>query len=267
MRICTWNINSVRIRIDHINRLLAEQKPDFLCLQEIKVENKLFPNNLGLNGEYKHVFVNGQKAYNGVAIISRIPFVEGQSKYWCNKNDARHAWVVFKNQNGVKFELHNFYVPAGGDIPNPKTNEKFAHKLQFFKEITEWFSNRRDELNRFILVGDLNVAPLENDVWSHKQLLKIVSHTPIEVEALECLSSSHNWVDAVRYFVPPKTKLYTWWSYRAKNWEHSNRGRRLDHVWVTPALANSLSSASVLKYIRGYEKPSDHVPVIVDLDL
>jgi len=267
MRVCTWNINSVRIRIDHINRLLADQKPDLLCLQEIKVENKLFPANLGLDYGYKHIFLNGQKSYNGVAIISRIPFFEAQSKHWCNKNDARHAWVKFKNHSDVNFELHNFYVPAGGDVPDPQTNEKFAHKLEFIKEMTQWFSNRRDKANRFILVGDLNVAPLENDVWSHKQLLNVVSHTPIEVEALEGLSSSHNWVDAVRYFVPPENKLFTWWSYRAKDWEQSNRGRRLDHIWVTPALQNSISSASVLKNIRGWERPSDHAPVIVDLDI
>lgn len=267
MRICTWNVNSVRVRIDHVNRLLAEQKPDILCLQEIKVANNLFPDNLGLKFGYKHIFVNGQKAYNGVAIISRIPFLEAHSKCWCNKDDARHAWVSFKNQNNLKFELHNFYVPAGGEIPDPQINEKFAHKLQFLKEITEWFLNRRNASNRFILVGDLNVAPLENDVWSHKQLLNIVSHTPIEVKTLEDLSSSHNWVDAVRYFVPPQKKLYTWWSYRAKNWEHSNRGRRLDHVWVTPTLTNSLSSASVLTNIRGWGKPSDHAPVIVDFDI
>jgi exodeoxyribonuclease-3 len=113
-----------------------------------------------------------------------------------------------------------------------------------------------------ILVGDLNVAPLATDVWSHKQLLRVVSHTPVETDGLERMRAAGGWVDLMRKFVPPEVKLYTWWSYRSPNWEASDRGRRLDHIWVTPDLAPQATSMSVLKDARSWERPSDHVPVI-----
>ena len=267
MRICTWNINSVRIRLDQVMRLLSEQQPDVLCLQEIKVANELFPENLGEELGYSHRLIHGQKAYHGVAILSRLPFVKAEPRYWCGKEDSRHAWASVKGKDGKAIELHNFYVPAGGDVPDPEENDKFAHKLQFLAEMADWFQERRKKSNRFVLMGDLNVAPLESDVWSHKQLLKVVSHTPVEVDALNKVYDSHDWVDAVRHFVPEDEKLYSWWSYRARDWQESNRGRRLDHFWVTPALKSKLAGVEVLSDARSWEKPSDHAPVILDLDL
>ncbi len=118
-----------------------------------------------------------------------------------------------------------------------------------------------------ILVGDFNIAPLEHDVWSHKQLLNVVSHTQAEVDRLEQVRASHGWVDAVRHFVPDTEKLYTWWSYRARDWRASNRGRRLDHVWVTPSLAQKLKAATVVTDARDWPKASDHAPVVVDIDI
>jgi len=146
-------------------------------------------------------------------------------------------------------------------------NEKFAHKLQFLDEVTDWFAGRRNDANRFIVVGDLNIAPHENDVWSHKQLLKVVSHTPVEVERMTRWIDAHDFVDVVRRFVPTEEKLYSWWSYRARDWEAADRGRRLDHVWVTPALAAATKGIDVVRPARGWEKPSDHVPVWMDIDL
>ena len=266
MRICTWNVNSVRIHVSHVERLLEEQQPDLLCLQEIKVVNELFPAGLGEALGYKHRLIHGQKAYHGVAILSRLPLIASETRHWCGKEDARHAWVTVEAGDGKPLELHNFYVPSGGDVPDPEENEKFAHKLQFFDEMAAWFAERRKKSNRFVLVGDLNVAPLESDVWSHKQLLKVVSHTPVEVEALTRVYQSHDWVDAVRNFIPAEQPLFSWWSYRARDWEVSDRGRRLDHIWVTPALKGALGAAEVVKAVRGWKKPSDHAPVIVDLN-
>jgi exodeoxyribonuclease-3 len=143
-------------------------------------------------------------------------------------------------------------------------NEKFAHKLGFLDEMTSWLTGA--ETNRpAILVGDLNIAPLEQDVWSHKQLLNVVSHTPIETEKFEALRAAGGWIDAMRQFVPADEKLYTWWSYRAQDWEASDRGRRLDHVWVTPPLRGRLLGMEVVRAARGWNRPSDHVPVIVRL--
>jgi exodeoxyribonuclease-3 len=144
-------------------------------------------------------------------------------------------------------------------------NQKFAHKLRFLDEMTQWFRTDGAADRKSILVGDLNVAPLETDVWSHKQLLDVVSHTPVEVARFERLQATRRWVDAVRRFVPPEQKLFSWWSYRARDWVASNRGRRLDHVWVTPTLAGSLERIQVLREARGWDLPSDHVPVIADL--
>jgi exodeoxyribonuclease-3 len=155
-------------------------------------------------------------------------------------------------------------VPAGGDIPDRKANPKFAHKLDFLDEMTDWFQSERKAQRKMILVGDLNIAPLETDVWSHKQLLDVVSHTPIEVEKLTGLQEGLGWTDAVRHFIPPKDKLYSWWSYRAADWNASDKGRRLDHIWVTRPLKGQLKGASVLREARGWAQPSDHVPVVVD---
>jgi exodeoxyribonuclease-3 len=160
-------------------------------------------------------------------------------------------------------ELHNLYIPAGGDIPDPEANPKFAHKLQFLDEVTAWFAADSPKDKKAILVGDLNIAPLETDVWSHKDLLKVVSHTPIEVEKLGRLQGAGGFVDAVRHVIPPEQRLYTWWSYRARDWRASDRGRRLDHIWVTPALVPQLAGAEVFKPVRGWVRGSDHVPVIV----
>lgn len=260
MRLATWNINSVRLRIGLIEKLIDEQKPDVICLQETKTQDETFPHEAFEAKGYKHRHIQGMKSYNGVAILSRQPFKKTGFHNWQGKEDCRHIFVELKN--GV--ELHNCYVPAGGDIPDPVANPKFAHKLGFMDEQAAFWAKAEGKKPR-VLVGDLNVAPLEHDVWSHKQMLGVVSHTPVEVEKFTRWQKAHQWVDAVRHFVPHHEKLYSWWSYRAADWNASNRGRRLDHIWVTPDLAPTLHSTATLRGARGWEpKPSDHVPVIVN---
>ena len=261
MRIATWNINSIRARLHLLQKITDDAAPDVICLQETKVVDDLFPHDEIAALGYSHIIAHGMKSYNGVAILSRLPFEDAVTQDWCERADCRHVYVRF----GEGLELHNFYVPAGGDDPDPKVNDKFAHKLQFLDEMTKWYPENRSAEQPMILVGDLNIAPLENDVWSHKQLLKVVSHTPVEVEALGRVQNAMNWFDACRHFVPESEPLYSWWSYRARDWSASDKGRRLDHIWTTQRLVPRIESCEILRAARGWARPSDHAPVLLDL--
>lgn len=260
LRLITWNINSVRLRLPLLARLVREQNPDILCLQECKVMDELFPVMEIQAMGFPHVVFSGQKSYNGVAIFSKLPLSDVRSEDHLQNLEKRHLQATLPDGT----VLHNFYVPAGGDIPDPAVNRKFADKLAFMEAMTAWSSGLKNS-DKVILVGDLNIAPYEHDVWSHKQLLDVVSHTPIEVDSMARLRDSAQWVDVARHFVPQDQKLYSWWSYRNRDWEASNRGRRLDHVWVTPPLSNSLMDCQMLREVRGWDSPSDHVPVMVTL--
>lgn len=258
--LATWNINSVRLRADLVCKLLIEEAPDVLCLQECKSPVEKIPVETFEALGYSYMIARGQKGYNGVAILSRLPIQEAGSEDFASLGHARH--VVGELENGVR--IHNFYVPAGGDIPDRDKNEKFGQKLDYLTEMTEYFG--REKPSKSILVGDLNIAPREDDVWNHKQLLKIVSHTPMEVEHLAAVQSAGNWVDVTRKDIPDGL-LYSWWSYRAKDWDAADKGRRLDHIWATADIAGSSHSSRVLRDVRGWEKPSDHAPVFAHFDL
>jgi exodeoxyribonuclease-3 len=264
MKLATWNINSVRLRLNLVLAFLDQHRPDVLCLQETKVINELFPAEPLKAAGYVHQAISGQKGYHGVAILSRLPFAATEARSFCDKSDCRHMSARFPN--GV--EVHNFYVPAGGDTPDPDINPKFAHKLDFLAEMAHAFEKRAGRsTDPVILLGDLNVAPLENDVWSHKQLLDVVSHTPAETALLGDVGAAFDWIDVTRSFVPEQEKIYSWWSYRARDWELSDRGRRLDHIWISQALKGHVTEHAILKPVRGWEKPSDHVPVLATLAL
>jgi exodeoxyribonuclease-3 len=256
--IATWNINSVRLRIELVKKLLLEHNIDILALQETKTQDEFFPSPAFKEIGYEHLHFRGEKSYNGVAFISRLPFTLVESLSFYN-NDCRHLAI---NLNGLI--LHNFYVPAGGDEPDISINPKFAHKLEYVDLMREWFLKRQAE-ESCLLMGDLNIAPLANDVWSHKSLLNVVSHTPVETDKLNRLMNDNNFVDLARKFVPENEKLYSWWSYRNKDWEKSNRGRRLDHIWASKNIENNIKSIRVLKEARNWPTPSDHVPVIAEI--
>jgi exodeoxyribonuclease-3 len=258
--LATWNINSVRLRAPLVCKLLGEEMPDVLCLQECKSPVDKIPVEAFAELGYTHMVARGQKGYNGVAILSRLPIEDVGDKDFAALGHARH--VAARLENGVT--IHNFYVPAGGDIPDREKNEKFGQKLDYLTEMRDWF--RSDAPERSILVGDLNIAPREDDVWNHKQLLKIVSHTPVEVDHFHQVMEAGNWQDVTRADIP-EGLLYSWWSYRAKDWDAADKGRRLDHIWATGDIAAAGHSSRILRPARGWEQPSDHAPVFASFDL
>ena len=258
--LATWNINSVRLREPLVERLLREEAPDILCLQECKSPVEKIPRERFAALGYPYMVARGQKGYNGVAILSRLPIEDAGDLDFAGLGQARH--VAGRLENGVL--IHNFYVPAGGDKPDREINEKFGQKLDYLAEMRDWFRAERPE--RAILVGDLNIAPREDDVWNHKALLKIVSHTPVEVEHLGAAQEAGRWVDITRRDIP-RGRLYSWWSYRARDWDAADKGRRLDHVWATPDIAAAAHGSRILRAARGWEKPSDHAPVFATFDL
>lgn len=264
MKIISWNINSLRLRLPLLKKFIVAANPDVVCLQEIKVVNEEFPllevKSLG----FDFIEFDGEKSYNGVAILSKVPLTKIQKIDVLNYGHKRHISVTLKVRIG-EVELHNFYVPAGGDIPDCAVNDKFDHKLKFVDWMSDFFTPQKNK--NLIILGDFNIAPLEHDVWSHRQLLKIVSHTEIEVEKLTNLQRSLDFVDTHRHFVPESEKLYSWWSYRARDPLGANKGRRLDHIWTTPALKPHLKSMKIYRDFRCENQPSDHVPIETVFDL
>lgn len=262
MKIATWNINSIRIREVPLARFVTAHQPDVLCLQETKVDDPLFPHGIVRGLGYTHAVFAGEKSYNGVAILSKTPLKEVARYDMIANGHKRH--IAVELQNGIR--LHNFYVPAGGDVPDVAVNPKFDEKLRFVDAMTDWASQEVKATDKVVILGDFNIAPLEHDVWSSRQLRDVVSHTPVEREKMgELQRQSGGWVDALRALTPPEQKLYSWWSYRNRDWNASDRGRRLDHLWLTPALAPELKAGMILRDARGFDTPSDHVPVVVEL--
>ena len=266
MKLITWNINSVRIRLQQLSEIISEFDPDIICLQETKCEDDKFPLKEIQELGFKYVAINGQPSYNGVAILSKKKFDNIVRHDFCYKSDSRHISAEFLIKSlDKKLTIHNFYVPAGGDEPDPEINPKFHHKLQFLDEMFGYIRDVLNDNNYHIFVGDMNIAPHVNDVWSHNQLLNVVSHTLIERKKLMEIINNNNLCDVMRYFAHEEEKVYSWWSYRNHDWRKSNRGRRLDHIWLSNNLIKNYKSHSIFSDARDFERPSDHVPVLVEL--
>ncbi|NAZ38144.1 exodeoxyribonuclease III [Rubellimicrobium sp. CFH 75288] len=260
LTVATWNINSVRLREGLVARLLREEAPDILCLQECKAPVERMPLAAFAALGWPHAVARGQKGYNGVAILSRVPIEDAGAVDFAGLGQARH--VAARLPDGTL--VHNLYVPAGGDIPDREANPKFGQKLDLLAHLRDHF--RAERPRRAILVGDLNVAPLEDDVWSHRQLLGVVSHTPVETAALTDALEAGGWTDITRRD-HPTGKLYSWWSYRSPDWDRADKGRRLDHIWASPDLVGAAHDSRILRPVRGWEGPSDHVPVLARFDI
>ena len=259
VRIATWNINSVRHREAACCGSCARRRPTSSASRRPRPRSRSFPLD-GLRAlGYGHVVARGEKAYNGVAILSRLPLEEVPHRDFCTRGDARH--VAARLPSGAV--VHNLYIPAGGDLPDPALNPKFAHKLDFLAELRAWFAATPPE--RAILVGDLNVAPREDDVWNHKRLLKIVSHTPVEVEAFAAAQGAGGWVDVTRAHAP-QGRLYSWWSYRAPDWRPPTRAAASTTSGPPPTSPSARAAAASPATSAAGRRPSDHVPVFAEFE-
>ncbi|NDA91478.1 MAG: exodeoxyribonuclease III, partial [Alphaproteobacteria bacterium] len=200
MKIATWNINSLRLRLDLLSTFAKISNPDIICLQETKTPDELFPQDEIKKIGYKYMAFKGEKSYNGVAILSKHPIDNIFASSFYN-DDKRHISAKIRD-----IEIHNFYVPAGGDEPDIEINPKFKHKLEYIRSIENWFLTNRNKNDKIILAGDLNIAPHANDVWSSTQLKNVVSHTPLERELLINLQHSFDFVDSARFFTSMEEK-------------------------------------------------------------
>ena len=266
LTVTTWNINSVRLRIGLVARFVKAARPDVLCLQETKCPDDAFPLKRFRRLGYHHVALNGQKGYHGVAVLSRVPFEAVAIDNYCGKTDCRHVAVTLGEKAGLRdpVTLHNFYVPAGGDEPDPAVNPKFAHKLSFLDELHAMEKLRPAAGERAILVGDLNVAPLEHDVWSHKQMLKWCRTRRSVREAhripkvgggsIRCASSRPSRRSSTRGGASRDGQLKTPTAAAAST------------TLVSPQLGDRVARIDIARAARGWERPSDHVPVTATVE-
>jgi exodeoxyribonuclease-3 len=265
LRVVSWNINSIRKRLDQLARLVEERAPDVVCLQETKVGDDDFPHTDVAALGFPYRAVHGFGGYNGVAVLSRHPLSETAAHARRGRRDGRHLAARVAPDNAEPFVVHSLYVPAGGDEPDPRANPKFADKLAFIDDAADFLSAEHGFRDRVVLTGDLNIAPLPTDVWNHKLMSRRIGHTPHDIAAMERLRRSLNWVDAVREVIPPEDPVFTWWSYRQTEFKIDSKGWRLDHIWVSPGLKDAIAAAEVLIEARNWRPPSDHAPVMVTL--
>ena len=260
MRIAAWNVNSVKQRVDNIVTWLGEQEPDIVCLQEIKCVDEAFPRepfeSLGYN-----VAVHGQKTFNGVALLSKLPFDEVTPRLPGKDDDeqARLLEAVVSTAGGV-MRVASLYLPNG----NPPDTDKYSYKINWMNRLIEYTHERLALEEPFILAGDYNVIPTPDDVhdpaaWAGDALF--LPQTRAHFRQLVHLGLT----DAIRA-VSDDAGLYTFWDYQGGAWQKNN-GIRIDHLLLSPQAADRLTAAGIDKHVRTWEKPSDHVPVWIDLEL
>ena len=269
LTVTTWNINSVRLRIDLVAKFLRAARPDVICFQETKCPDDKFPLKRFARLGYVHAALNGQKGYHGVAILSRLPFDSIDARSYCGKSDSRHIAVKIGDRAGFaeQLTLHNFYVPAGGDEPDPTINEKFAHKLAFLDEMR----GRSGPAARRQGARDPGRRSQRRAARARRVEPQAAPEGrlpyPDRMREAQRRAKSRRVVRRVARLRARTGKLYTWWSYRAQDWEAADRGRRLDHIWVSPAMADRVSEMTITKQARGWVQPSDHVPVTAAIEV
>jgi exodeoxyribonuclease-3 len=258
MQIATWNINSIKQRLDNLLAWLAERQPDIVCLQETKCTDETFPRE-PLEALGYHVAVHGQKTFNGVALLSKLPFEEVNARLPGNADDdhARFLEAAVSTDRGV-LRFASIYLPNG----NPPDGDKYTYKLAWMDRLLRYAEERLAQEEPLVLAGDYNVIPSERDardaaLWTGDALF--LPRTREKFRALRILGLT----DALRA-ATDAGGLFTFWDYQAGAWQKNN-GIRIDHILLSPQAADHLVKVEIDRHVRGWEKPSDHVPVVAEL--
>ena len=260
MKIVTWNINGVRARIDNLLHWLQEANPDIVCLQEIKTLDEGFPR-FEVEALGYHVETLGQKGFNGVAILSKLRFDEVNRGLPGDDADdhARFIEGVFSTDKGV-LRVVSLYLPNGNPIEDPV---KFPYKLAWMERLERWARERLELEEPLVMAGDYNVIPEPIDARFPENWVRDALFQPVTRQAFRRLENI-GFTEAVR--ATTDAAVYTFWDYQAGAWQKDN-GIRIDHLLLSPEAANMLAGTSIDKHVRAWEKPSDHVPVAVELKL
>ena len=258
MKICTWNVNSVNARIDHIIKFIKEDQSDFYLLQELKTIENGFPKNEINNIGYK-TYINGQKAWNGVAILSKYKLDITKNRI-PNYNDENARFIETEiNINNInkKIKLINIYLPNG----NPIETNKFKYKIEWMKKFNEYIFDLRNNHIPIIIGGDFNVIPNDEDVYSPENFKNDACTHPLTRDQFRILLNN-GFTDTVKFFIKGNTN-WTFWGYRGGGWQKGN-GLRIDHFLTTSELTDLIKKVEVNRKPRGWEKASDHTPVIIE---
>lgn len=260
MRIATWNVNSIRQRLDSLQAWLKERAPDIVCLQEIKCQDDAFPREpleaLGYN-----VAVHGQKTFNGVALLSKLPFDEVAPGLIGDDGDvqARFLEALVSTKTGV-VRVVSLYLPNG----NPAPGEKYDYKLRWMDRLHAFAADRLKLEEPLVLAGDYNVIPAPLDAKRPEVWVNDALFLPRTRERFRALTNL-GFTDAIRA-VTDDSGVYSFWDYQAGAWQ-KNDGIRIDHLLLSPQAADKLTDAGIDKHVRSWDKPSDHVPVWADLNI
>lgn len=254
MKIATWNVNSIKSRIDHVLKWCGSNRPDVLCLQETKVVDEKFPAARLRAIGYPHIETVGERAYNGVAMISKRPLIDVEKKLPGDRSDAQSRMIA-ATIDGIR--VVNVYGPHGTSQGTPK----YQFKLDWLGRLRKYFDKKFSTADDVVLVGDLNVAPHELDVWSVPAWRGKLHFTKAERDAIQEVKK-WGFVDVFRQ-INGDEQEFSWWSNFRNDFE-KDRGLRIDHVWASPPLAERCTDCWIDKVPRAWDHPSDHAPVIAD---
>jgi len=263
VQIATWNVNSIRTRLDQVQAWLQDAQPDLLCLQETKVDDPLFPHEV-FEAQGYQVHFHGQKAYNGVAIVSRQPLEDVRRGFTGELPEDAEALQLGEQKRVISalvnnIRIVNVYVPNGSALKS----EKYPYKLEWLSCLNRYLSAQAKRDEPLCLVGDFNIALEARDIHHPERLTGGIMASELEREALLTVLGDRL-QDVFRVF-EPDANHWSWWDYRSGAWDR-DQGWRIDHIYLCDELLSQARSCVIHKHLRGHEKPSDHAPVTVDLN-